>query len=61
MSCCNILTLVLAALTSYFIIYKIPTTPDKGELLRIQRRKALLKLKAGIYHPKALGAPRREP
>jgi hypothetical protein len=57
MSCCNILTLVLAAATSYFIIYRIPTAPGKEELMRIQKRKALLKLKAGVYHHKA---PRRE-
>lgn len=49
MSCCNLLTLVLAALTSYFIIYRIPTTPSSEELMRIQKRRQLLKLKAGVY------------
>lgn len=45
MSCCNILTLILAALTSYFIIYRIPTTPSGEELMRIQKRRQLLKLR----------------
>lgn len=48
MSCCNILTLLLAALTSYFII-SIPTSPSAKELMRIQKRREMLKLKAGIY------------
>lgn len=51
MSCCNILTLLLAALTSYFII-SIPTSPDHQELMRIQKRRQQLKMKAGLYRPK---------
>lgn len=48
MTCCNIMTLILAALTSYFII-SIPTTPNQKELMRIQKRRQQLRLKAGVY------------
>ena len=49
MTCCNILTLILAALTSYFILFSIPTTPNQQELMKLQKRRQLLKLKAGVY------------
>lgn len=60
MSCCTILTAVLAALTSYFIIYRIPTTPNRKELLKIQKRRQMLKLKAGVYRHRTLGPSGRE-
>jgi hypothetical protein len=52
MACCNLLTLLLAALTITLIV-RIPTTPSTKELMKIQKRRQQLKLKAGTYKPYA--------
>lgn len=48
MTCCTLITLLLAAITVGLIL-SIPMTPSAEELQRIQKRKENLKLKAGVY------------
>jgi hypothetical protein len=45
--CCTLLTLLLAALTVAAIV-NIPTSPSAEDLMKVQKKKAELRRKAGL-------------